>query len=357
MVVVFNVGSSSIKYSVFEDEVLQEHSVISEVLNYKEALQKIIDSLDLKKIDYIVHRVVHGGEFFTQPTRIDAETLEKLQSISFLAPLHNPHNILPIEYFLEHYPSIAQVAVFDTAFHTTMPPEAYMYAIDKELAKKHHIRRYGFHGFSHAYLLHKASAMLQKQPTDTSLITIHLGNGASICAIEDGKSIDTSMGMTPLEGLVMGSRCGDIDPGVVLYLQKEVGLDFTQVDLLLNKRSGLQGLCGTNEMQKIIHQQTDEIRLGLDVYIRRILKYIGAYMVLLKNVDGIVFSGGIGENSSYIRAKILQSLEKFGILTDYEANKKNDVMIHKKESNVAVFVIKTNEELEMLRSAKKVMHG
>jgi acetate kinase len=355
MVAVVNVGSSSVKCSFFTQERLLFHSIEEEVRSYDEALQNIFKDVDVGSLEFVVHRVVHGGEFFTKPCIVNEAVLEKLKSISFLAPLHNPNNILGIEFFLNNYPHLKQIAVFDTAFHTSLPQEAYMYAIDTTLAKKYHIRRYGFHGFSHAYLLHSASKLLEKQVQKTSLITIHLGNGASICAIEDGKSVETSMGMTPLEGLVMGSRSGDIDPGVLLYLQKEVGMSVDALQKLLNKQSGLQGLCSTNDMRKITAQNTQEAKVVLGIYVRRIVKYVGAYIALLEKVDGIVFSGGVGEHSFLVRQKVLESLEKFGILTDYEANEQNCVTISKKESSVAVFVIPTNEELEMLRSAREVV--
>ena len=356
MVLVLNSGSSSIKLSLFEKETLVKHLVLEEISDHEKELHKLLFKLDTANIKYIAHRVVHGGNEFVKPTRITQENIQKLKQLSHLAPLHNPANIKGIEYFLKHYPELPQIAVFDTAFHSTLPQEAYLYAIPQKFEQEHHIRRYGFHGSSHAYLLKESAKLLQKEIKNTSLITLHLGNGASVCAIQNGKSIDTSMGMTPLEGLVMGSRSGDIDAGVVLYLQQQLDLHVKEVDTLLNKQSGLKGLCGTNDLREIINHKNKNTKLTLDIYIRRIIKYIGAYMTLVENLDAIIFSGGVGENSAYIREKVLQSLEKFGILTDFEKNNTNETIISQQNSLIKIFVIKTNEELEILRSAKEVLH-
>ncbi len=357
MVVVLNSGSSSIKLSFFEQDVLVKHLVVEEIQDHEQELHKLLCTLNTTNIEYVAHRVVHGGSKFIKPTRITQENIHKLKELSHLAPLHNPANIKGIEYFLKHYPTLVQIAVFDTAFHATLPKEAYLYAIPQEFEQKHHIRRYGFHGSSHAYLLKESAKMLQKKVEETSLITLHLGNGASICAIQNGKSIDISMGMTPLEGLVMGSRSGDIDAGVLIYLEQQLGLDANEIDTLLNKQSGLKGLCGTNDLRKIINNTNESSKIALKIYIRRIIKYIGAYMMLIDNLDGIIFSGGVGENSPYIREKILKALQKFGILTDFQKNNANETIISQQNSHVKIFVIKTNEELEILRSAKEVVYA
>jgi acetate kinase len=222
-------------------------------------------------------------------------------------------------------PFLKQIAVFDTSFHFNMPKEAYLYALPYELYKKYKIRRYGFHGISHSYILKQASKILKKEPKHTNLITLHLGNGASACAIQNGLSIDTSMGFTPLEGLIMGSRSGDIDPAIVLYMQQNLGLSINKIDTLLNKHSGLVGLCGTNDLKKILQRNNKQDKLALNMMIRRIKKYIGSYIALLGRVDAIVFSGGIGENSDYIREEVMKDLKFEG----------------------AVLVIKTDEELEI----------
>jgi len=342
-IAVINSGSSSLKYKLFNLETLK---VLDEVLvenigeknatikTHEEALASI--NIDYKSLDAIGHRVVHGGEFFKSSVKINEAVIRKLKSLIPLAPLHNPANIKGIEISLDNASDVVNIAVFDTAFHATMQKSAFMYALPMEMYEKHHIRRYGFHGTSHSFISKQAAHELGKDRADTNLITLHLGNGASICAIENGKSIDTSMGFTPLEGLVMGSRSGDIDPAIVLYMQRELGLSVDEVDKILNKKSGLLGICNENDVRKIIESQDDNARLALDMMIRRIQKYIGAYMALLGDVDAIVFSGGIGENSQYIREKILDS---------------------KMFQNIKTLVIKTDEELEIALECKRVLNG
>ncbi len=355
---VINAGSSSLKCSVFSGSKLQKHYLFEEIASFEEAFSKLLEHITIEHFDFIAHRVVHGGDSFIKPTKITKENLKKLKKLSPLAPLHNPHNIKAIEYFLEHYPTLAQIAVFDTAFFSTLEKEAYLYAIDPKFYNKHHIRRYGFHGSSHSYLLKKSAKLLQKDPSKTSLISLHLGNGASVCAIENGKAVDISMGFTPLEGLVMGSRCGDIDAGVVLYLQRVLGLEVAEIDALLNKKSGLIALCGTNDMRVIEQNKEQEpYKTALQIYVRRIVKYIGSYLALLNRCDAIVFSGGVGEHSAWVRKMVCQNLEKFGILQDFEANKKNCTTISKEESSIKLFVIPTNEELEIFEVAKGVFDG
>ncbi len=355
MVLVINSGSSSIKCSLFEGERLSRHIFKEEIKNYHKVLEEILKTITFASLQMVVHRVVHGGREFTEPTRIDEKNIDRLKQLSSLAPLHNPANIEAIEYFLHNHPKIPQIAVFDTAFFADMDEAASLYAIDRDLSNRYHIRRYGFHGNSYSYLLHEAAKLLEKDVHRTSLITLHIGNGASICAIQNGKSIDTSMGFTPLEGLVMGSRSGDIDPGVVLYMLEEIGMDKSEVGEVLNKRSGLKGLCGTNDVREILKRSDEAAVSAMRIYTRRIKKYIGAYLALLEDVDGIVFSGGVGENAPKIRKMVLRGLEKFGIMTDFAKNERNDVIISKKESPIKVFVIRTNEELEMLRRAKEVV--
>jgi len=352
---VINSGSSSVKLSLFQDDQLIWHILKEEVPSHEAVLDNLLAQIDISMLDFVAHRVVHGGSRFVKPTRIDANNIEALKALHFLAPLHNPYNVAAIEYFLKQYPSLPQIAVFDTAFHATMPKEAYMYAIEPKFLKESHIRRYGFHGSSHSYLLKEASKLLGKSIETTNLITLHLGNGASVCAIENGKSIDTSMGFTPLEGLVMGSRSGDIDGGVLLFMQRELGMSVDEVDRELNKRAGLQGLCGTNDMRKILSRSDEAASLALKIYTRRIKKYIGAYMTLLERVDAIVFSGGVGEHAAEIREMVLEGMEKFGILSDFEANKRGDAIISQKASPIKVFVIATDEEREIMQSAKKVV--
>ncbi len=342
-IAVINTGSSSLKFKLFD---MQEEKVLYELLvqnigakdskikNHHEAIESI--DIDFSHIDVIGHRVVHGGEEFNLPTILDAEVLKKIEKLNSLAPLHNPANIEGIKVAMKKALKAIQVAVFDTAFHTTMPMEAYLYAIPYEMYEKHKIRRYGFHGTSHGYLLKECAKILNKNIDEMNIITLHLGNGASICAIKNGKSIDTSMGFTPLEGLIMGTRCGDIDPAIVLYMQRELNLSVDEVDDVLNKQSGLIGICNDNDIRKIQKSNSKESKLALAMMIRRARKYIGSYMALIGRVDAVVFSGGIGENSSYIRDSITKDnlLEKSKIL-----------------------VIKTDEELEIARECLKVLQA
>ncbi|MEA3522126.1 MAG: acetate kinase [Campylobacterota bacterium] len=334
-VAVINSGSSSLKFKLFDmrtEEVL--HALIvenigekgSKIKTHHEALESL--DVDFSSIDIIGHRVVHGGEEFSKPTIIDEGVIKTIEHLIPLAPLHNPANLEGIIVARKKAPDAIQIAVFDTAFHAQMPREAYIYALPFEMYEKHKIRRYGFHGTSHSYLLKECAKVLNREVKELNIITLHLGNGASACAIENGISIDTSMGFTPLEGLVMGTRCGDIDPAIVLYMQRELGLSITEIDNTLNKMSGLFGICGSSDIRDILDSQSEHSELALEMMIRRVKKYIGAYMALLGRVDAIVFSGGIGENSTYIRGKIMQ----------------NNLA---QESHV--LVIKTDEELEIAR--------
>ena len=340
-VAVINAGSSSLKFKLFDmttekllksvniEHIGEEGSVFS---NHHEALESI--DVDFSSLDAIGHRVVHGGEEFKEAVLINDKAINAIDKLSTLAPLHNPANLEGVLVSRNKAPKVAQIAVFDTAFHSTMPREAYMYALDYEMYEKHKIRKYGFHGTSHSYISKEAAKILNRDICELNLITLHLGNGASACAIENGKSIDTSMGFTPLEGLIMGSRSGDIDPAIVLYMQRELGLNVDEVDKALNKDSGLLGICGENDVRNIIDSKDEKAKLALDMMIRRIQKYVGAYMALLGRVDAIIFSGGIGENSAYVREKVLESQ-----------------MFNKIES----LVIKTNEELEIANECLRVL--
>ena len=335
IVLVINSGSSSLKCKLFDmsKNVLLKSFLVEHIAEDKGKFKNHHDALlsldiDFSNIDIVGHRVVHGGEFFSKSVVIDDEVIKKIDSLSSLAPLHNPANLEGIYVTKKILPNVLQVAVFDTAFHSTMPQEAFRYALNNKLYSKYHIRKYGFHGTSHSYLVKEASKILKKDIDKINLITLHLGNGASITAIKNGKSIDTSMGFTPLEGLVMGSRCGDIDPAIVLYLQRELGFSVNDVDTELNKHSGLLGLAGNNDVRELLSRDDDEAVLALKIMIRRVQKYIGAYMAILEDIDAIVFSGGIGENSDYIRTQIM-SLKLF--------------------KNIKTLVIKTDEELEIAR--------
>lgn len=329
-IAVINSGSSSLKCKLFNMQtkkvlysVLIENigEVDSEYDNHHDALESI--DIDFLSLDAIAHRVVHGGEFFNKATLIDETVITTIKKLIPLAPLHNPSNLEGIIITQKKAPNIPQIAVFDTAFHNTIPEEAYLYALNKDMYEKHHIRRYGFHGTSYSYISKKAAEILDKDIKKLNLILLHLGNGASICAIKNGVSIDTSMGFTPLEGLVMGTRCGDLDPSIALYMQKELGMSVSDVDNELNKNSGLQGICNENDLRKILKNSNTSSKLALKIMIRRIQKYIGSYIVLLETVDAVVFTGGIGENSKDIREKIfdntfIKKLKTIVIETDEE---------------------------------------
>ncbi len=316
---------------------------------------------DIAQPDAIGHRVVHGGERFRAPVRIDADVVSAIRALIPLAPLHNPANLRGIELCLELFPAVPQVAVFDTAFHQTMPPRAYHYAVPRAFYTEHHVRRYGFHGTSHAYVAKRAAAHLARPLAELKLITLHLGNGASAAAIEHGHCIDASMGMTPLEGLVMGTRCGDLDPAAVFYMGRAAGLDNAALETLLNNESGLKGLCGANDMREVLRRmQAGEAlaRLAFDVYCYRLRKYIGAYYAALGRPDAIVFTAGIGENAPAVRASACAGLEPLGICLDADRNAAaaGDVsIIHAVESVVKLLVIRTNEELEIAEQTRAVL--
>ena len=392
-VLVLNSGSSSIKYQLFRDG---DWSVISSgtitrigeeqgrfrrlwtndsggdeisdvsatVANHRQGLERIVAGLretgslaDLSELGAVGHRVVHGGEAFHAPVLVDDDVIAAIRTMIPLAPLHNPANLDGILVARELFPNVPQVAVFDTAFHQTMPRTAYRYAVPEYLYREHGVRRYGFHGTSHHYVAKRAAVMLGKALEHCNLITLHLGNGASATAIRDGASIDTSMGMTPLEGLVMGTRCGDLDPAIHFYLCKNLGFDNETLDDLLNRQSGLQGLCGVNDMREVhrMEQQGDEnAELAVGVTCHRLKKYIGAYYAELGRVDAIVFTGGIGENDAEIRSRTCAGLERLGIQIDRDVNALESTLeraISTPASEVKLLVIPTNEELEIAQQS------
>ena len=327
--------------------------------------------LDKKDEDSIIigHRVVHGGNIFSEPTSIDDAFLEKIKSIEYLAPLHNPVNVEGILVARSFFPKSRQIAVFDTAFHATIPSHASYPPLPNALVEKYNIKKYGFHGISHEYLTHQAGVYLNKP--SPSIISFHLGNGASLAAVRDGKCIDTSMGMTPLAGLMMGTRSGDLDPGILLYLQKQVGLSVDEIDTLLNKKSGLLGVSGSNDLRDVI-RQADELgdkqaRLALDMFCYRLRFYLGAYLLLLKKIDALIFSAGIGENSAFIRKRCCDDLLDFGVEIDDEKNEKlvsddfsqgNDatIAIQSSRSKVSVLVIRTDEEWQIAKKSFELIN-
>ncbi|MRX43449.1 acetate/propionate family kinase [Agromyces kandeliae] len=309
------------------------------------------------------HRVVQGGARFFEPTVITELVRINIDELSVLAPLHNPANLAGIVAAERAFPSVPHVAVFDTAFHQTMPPEAYLYALDRDVAERHRIRRYGFHGTSHRYVSRAAAAFLGRTVEELKLIVLHLGNGASACAVDGGRSVETSMGMTPLEGLAMGTRSGDLDPAVVLHLQRRAGLGVDEVDDLLNKRSGMLGLGGHGDMRDLTEAAgsgDERARTALGVYAHRIRSYVGAYAAQLGRVDAIVFTAGVGENSADVRAMSLSGLEGFGVEVDAVRNAERSGearRISTDDSRTAVLVVPTNEELEIARQTLEVVAG
>jgi len=384
-ILVINSGSSSIKYQLFlmpEQQVIakgllekigEENSFFRQssdkgVIELKKKipdheagitfiLSMLADSRkgvvsSVEEIEGVGHRVVHGGEEFTASVIVTQEVIHSVRKYADLAPLHNPPNLMGIIACKKVLPHATQVAAFDTAFHHTLPPRAYLYAIPYELYKKYGIRKYGFHGTSHAYVAKRASILLGNY--ESNIITCHLGNGCSVCAVEKGASVDTSMGFTPLEGLVMGTRSGDIDPAITFYLM-EKGYSGPELNTLLNKKSGLLGISETsNDMRNLFEAREkgdDRARIAIDIFCYRLRKYIGAYLAALGKTDAIVFTGGIGENNPTIRLESIKGLESLGIHIDEERNKQatnaHEAMISTDNSPVKVFVIPTNEELQI----------
>lgn len=385
-IAVINSGSSSIKFQLFimpQGRVLahvvvekigeqnsqitfehenNRHVIAGVIATHHDGLKKINALLKEHNIvehfsllDAIAHRVVHGGESFKDTTLIDDNVIEMIRELIPLAPLHNMANLEGILISQKKAPNVPQIAVFDTAFHSTLPKEAYMYALPYELYKKHKIRRYGFHGISHSFVMKECAKKMNMEAKELNMITLHLGNGSSACAIKNGISIDTSMGFTPLEGLVMGSRSGDIDPAITLYLQRELGFSIDEVDDILNKHSGLLGICGDIDLREIEKKEDELSKTAIEIMARRVKKYIGSYAALLGRVDTIVFTAGIGENSYMLRAKILENLDILGIEIDLSANRQNSTLISKASSKIKIFVIKTNEELEIARLSQDIL--
>ncbi|GGW47041.1 acetate kinase [Streptomyces xantholiticus] len=332
------------------------------IADHDAALKAVADELahdglglDSPELAAIGHRVVHGGLRFSAPTVITDEVLAEVERLVPVAPLHNPANITGIRTARALRPDLPQVAVFDTAFHTTMPEAAARYAIDVETADAHRIRRYGFHGTSHAYVSRATARLLGKDPSEVNVIVLHLGNGASASAVAGGRCVETSMGLTPLEGLVMGTRSGDIDPAVTFHLKRVAGMSTDEIDALLNKKSGLVGLCGDNDMREIrrrMEEGDERARLAFDIYVHRLKKYIGAYYAVLGRVDALAFTAGVGENSAPVREAAIAGLEGLGLAVDPEPNAARSGearLISPAGAPVAVAVVPTDEELEIAR--------
>ena len=398
-ILVLNSGSSSVKYQIIdmEDESVQAKGIVEriglagsrlkhkirdgrelvvekEVKDHKAAIDLILEYIthpevgvlkSVEELGAVGHRVVHGGEKFTSSVLITDEVIEMIRECIPLAPLHNPANLAGIEAAMAAIPHVPMVAVFDTAFHQTMPDYSYMYALPYELYEKHRIRRYGFHGTSHRYVSDRAAKIVGRPKEELKIITAHLGNGASMAAVKFGKSMDTTMGYTPLEGLYMGTRCGNLDPAIPLALQREMKLSFSEVDHLLNKKSGMLGVSGISSDMRDLEEAAEKGEkraiLALSMYAYMVKKYIGAYAAAMEGLDVLVFTAGIGENSWLIREKSCQGLEFLGIEIDRDKNKR---MIRGKEgsistdgSRVEVLVIPTNEELVIARDTRDIVVG
>jgi len=318
---------------------------------------------EVLQIFAVGHRVVHGGERFSEPAVIDDAVLSAIEGLIPLAPLHNPANMTGIKVMRDLLPGVPQVAIFDTAFHQTMPPRSFHYALPYDFYQTHGVRRYGFHGSSHGYVTNEAARYLGVPRQELNLITLHLGNGASAAAIACGKSVDTSMGLTPLEGLVMGTRCGDIDPALHFYLARKTGRPVEEIEGMLNTESGLKGICGLNDMREIqerAHAGDVRAELALEVFCYRIKKYIGAYYAVLGSVNAIVFTGGIGENSAAVRNKSCEGLSELGIVIDERRNSeagRGIAQIQAGDSKVKILVIPANEELEIARQTVELIRN
>lgn len=397
-ILVLNCGSSSVKYKLIaladnSQDILAEGGVekiglpdsflkfkfngekvtiATSMPNHNVAIRIILDNLtsekygcikDFNEIDAVGHRVVHGGEKFNKSVLITDEVIAKVKECYDLAPLHNPVNIAGIEAITDILPNVPQVGVFDTAFHQTMPAHAYMYALPYEDYEKYGVRRYGFHGTSHRYVARRACAFLGLDYENQRIITCHIGNGGSITAVKDGVSIDTSMGLTPVEGLMMGTRCGDVDPAALLYIQQKEGLDAEGMQALINKKSGVLGISGlSSDMRDIeyaIEQGNERAKLALDMYEYRIIKYVGAYTAALGGVDVIVFTAGVGENQIATRERVCKQLAYLGI--DFDSDKNNcrgeEVEISRPKSKVRVVVIPTDEEYMIARDTQAIVEA
>ncbi len=395
-ILVLNCGSSSLKYQLIDisnEEVLCvglverigiEGSVLKQekdgvegkliveqpMKNHQDAIKLVLDAVvdpqyggvkDIKEVEAVGHRVVHGGEKFAGSVLITDEVKAALEECIELAPLHNPANIMGIEACEAILPGVPMVGVFDTAFHQTMPKKSYLYGLPHELYTKYGVRRYGFHGTSHRYVSQRAAAMLGKNIEDCKIITCHLGNGASVAAIDGGKSVDTSMGFTPLEGLIMGTRCGDIDAAILPFLMEKEGLDAKGLSDLMNKKSGVYGMTGISsdfrDIEDAAAQNNELAQVALESYAKKVKKYIGSYAAEMNGVDAVVFTAGVGENGIDMRADIMANMDFLGMKLDEEANKVRgkERVISTEDSKVKILLIPTNEELMIARDTLELV--
>ena len=394
IVFVVNCGSSSLKYQLIDmtkesvmakgliERIGMDGSVLkhtpgseeaveinTEIPDHKVAIQLVIDALTnenhgvikkMSEINAVGHRVVHGGERFTDSMLINSDVIAGIEACCEIAPLHNPPNLHGIHACMELMPEVPQVAVFDTAFHQTMPKTAFLYGLPYEMYVKYGLRRYGFHGTSHRYVAQKAAEMMGEHMSDLRIITCHLGNGASLTAIKYGKSVDTSMGYTPLEGLIMGTRSGEIDPAIIPFLMEKENMDAQQIDNFLNRRSGILGISGVSsdfrDLEQAANNGDERSQLAIDIFAYKVRKYIGGYVAAMGGVDAIVFTAGLGENSPFMREKICNGLEFLGTRIDPELNKIRGKAreISVKRARTKIFVVPTNEELVIARDTKRI---
>lgn len=394
-VLVINCGSSSLKFQLIDSQ--KEHVLAKglcerigidkssityqsdkcekmtkevDMPTHNEAINAVISALtdektgvinDMSEVKAVGHRVVHGGEYFSSSAIVDEDVLEKIEKCNYLAPLHNPANVIGIKACMKIMKDTPNVVVFDTAFHQTMPEEAYLYGIPREYYEKHKIRRYGFHGTSHSYVSKRVAQIMNKPVEELKTIVCHLGNGASICAVDGGKSVDTSMGLTPLAGVMMGTRSGDIDPGILEVLAKIENKDVSEITNILNKKSGVAGLSQVSsdfrDITKAIEEGDTVAKSALDAYIRTVVRFVGAYVAVMNGVDTIVFTAGVGENNSAVRAGVVKHLKYLGVELDEEANKirGEEKLISTADSKVKVYVVPTNEELAIARETVELV--
>jgi acetate kinase len=394
-ILVINSGSSSLKYQLFnmenesvlakgiverigiDDSFLtyengngKEIKIEKDIPDHKVGIKLLIDTLlneeygvlkDMDEVEAVGHRVVHGGEAFAHSTIIDDQVIEEMENVADLAPLHNPPNIMGIKVCEELMPGKPQVAVFDTAFHQSMPEEAYIYALPYQYYEEYGVRRYGFHGTSHGYVAKRAAEMMDKDFDQLKIITCHLGNGASVAAVKNGNSVDTSMGLTPLEGLVMGTRCGDIDPAIIPFIMDKENISASEMDTILNKESGLYGVSGVSSDSRDVEEAAEngnhQAEVALKIFNYRVKKYIGAYAAAMGGIDALVFTAGIGENAIDTREEILEGLEFLGIKVDKKANdcRGKEQFITTDDSSVKAMVIPTNEELVIAKDTMELV--
>lgn len=394
-VLVLNCGSSSLKYQLIDmsnesvlckglverigidgsvlkhekDGLDGKHIVEVEMKDHKDAIKYVLEAVahpevgavkEMSEIEAVGHRIVHGGEKFASSALLTEEVIEAINGCVELAPLHNPANLMGVEACKSILPDVPQVGVFDTAFHQSMPKKAFIYGLPHELYTKYGVRRYGFHGTSHLYVSQKAAEMLGKSVEELKIVTCHLGNGASLTAVDGGKSVDTSMGLTPLEGLIMGTRCGDIDPAIVPFVMKKEGLDADGIDKLMNKQSGVYGMTGISsdfrDIEDAANNGDEKAQVALDAYCHKVKKYIGSYVAAMNGVDAIVFTAGLGENGISMREMICKDMDFFGIKLDAEKNnvRGKERVISTDDSKVKVLLIPTNEELMIARDTVRL---